>query len=275
MSAPSKASVRQKRQPETQAAGPRAAVLRGSLTGVAPEGGRQDGAACVEAIDELPVPAQTLTQKFEAYLKGRGETRRQVANRAGVAAYTLSRLFPKRSNRKREFFSRRTLQAICHATEGHISWQDLASLARPYIPQNGPRPLTLRRKTCRRSPGNSRPTFKAKGNPHAVRRTAWRHRSLALACLSNQSESDAKTPWHRGGASFLQRNRGLSDADRLSRSGPMPGDGGSHATQRKSARFKDWPRRTAIRRASDDEDRFHHAREHDRQEPHSAPASAS
>ena len=134
MSAPSKASVRQKRRPERQAAGPRAAVSRGSLTGVAPEGGRQDRAAGVEAIGELPVPAQKLTQKFEAYLKRRGETRRQVADRAGVAAYTLSRLFPKRSNRRREFFSRRTLQAICRATEGHISWHDLTSLARPYIP---------------------------------------------------------------------------------------------------------------------------------------------
>jgi hypothetical protein len=109
-------------------------MVRGSLTGVSPKRGRQDGSACAEAIGELPVPAQTLTQKFEAYLKHRGATRRQVANRAGVAAYTLSRLFPKRSNRRREFFARRTLQAICDATDGHIGWQDLASLARPYAP---------------------------------------------------------------------------------------------------------------------------------------------
>ncbi len=118
MSALSKTSCRQLRRSETQGVTPRAAALRGS----------------VESVDKLPVPLPTLTQKFEAYLKGRRENRRRFARRAGVAPYTLSRLFPKRSNRRREFFSRRTLQAICRATEGHISWHDLTSLARPYIP---------------------------------------------------------------------------------------------------------------------------------------------
>jgi hypothetical protein len=118
MSSVSKLSCRQLRRSATQDVPARTPALNGSI----------------EPVDELPAPLQMLTQKFEAYLKGRRENRRRFARRAGLAPYTLSRLFPKRSNRRREFFSRRTLQAVCRATEGHIGWRDLTSLARPYIP---------------------------------------------------------------------------------------------------------------------------------------------
>jgi hypothetical protein len=127
MSAPSKAAF-QPKQFETQVGRAGAAALPGALTTIA---GRPDDSAGGPA----PASAQELTQKFEAYLKGRRENRRRFAQRAGVSAYTLSRLFPKRSNRKREFFSRRTLQALCRATEGHITWRDFTSLTRPFTPR--------------------------------------------------------------------------------------------------------------------------------------------
>jgi transcriptional regulator with XRE-family HTH domain len=134
MNAKSKAHVRQKEATETRSFGAKARVLGEGLTSVSLERQRPVNPAPARASHGQTASEQMLTGKFQAYLKTRGETRRGFAKRAGLAPYTLSRLFPKRSNRRREFFSRRTLQAVCRATEGHISWRDLTSLARPYIP---------------------------------------------------------------------------------------------------------------------------------------------
>ena len=139
-----------------------------------------------------PASAQRLTAKFQAFLKAQGETRRQFGKRAGVGVYTLTRLFPKRSDRKREYFSRRTLQAICDATAGRLSWEDFAGLSRPYaprkkriekdVPQDAP-PLTRKFETYLRSKEETRTQFAERLcvtapwlshvfplNPHAVPR---------------------------------------------------------------------------------------------------------
>jgi hypothetical protein len=138
MSASTKTPGRQAKLSKTQDVGWRAAILRSALTN--PE--RQDNSAGAGGIDKLPDAAQMLTQKFDAYLEARQETRGQFAKRAGVAASTLVRLFSTRSDRKRTFFSRRTLQSICRATEGHISWQEVANMARPYASTDELTPLT-------------------------------------------------------------------------------------------------------------------------------------
>ena len=167
MNARSKASGRQHRPAETGDLGLRPRALRRGLTDVSPRRAslthtRGDGGG------GPPPSAQRLTVKFQAFLKAQGETRRQFGKRAGVGAYTLTRLFPKRSDRKREFFSRRTLQAICDATAGRLSWEDLAGLCRPYaprkkrinkdVPQDAP-PLTRKFETYLRSRDETRTQF--------------------------------------------------------------------------------------------------------------------
>ena len=193
----------------------------------------------------FPAPLQMLTQKFEAYLKGRRENRRRFARRAGLAPYTLSRLFPKRSNRRREFFSRRTLQAICRATDGHISWRDLTSLARPYIP-------TKRHQTNYVAPEDMTPLarkFEAYLESKKETRAQFAERlGVTGPWLSHVFPLNPKATPRRLGIEaalrFCKGTDGHLTLERLPRSGPMPGDGGSDPTQRNSARLKVRPRRT-------------------------------
>ena len=190
MNARSKASGRQHEPAETGVLGLGPRARRLGLTGVSPR--RASLARSAGGGGGTPAPAQRLTAKFQAFLKAQGETRRQFGKRAGVGVYTLTRLFPKRSDRKREYFSRRTLQAICDATAGRLSWEDFAGLCRPYaprtkrierdVPQDAP-PLTRKFETYLRSQDETRTQFAERLcvtapwlshvfplNPHAVPR---------------------------------------------------------------------------------------------------------
>ena len=89
----------------------------------------------VAAREEVAAPNQQLasvlrlTDKFEAYLASRSETRNQFAKRAGISVWTLRRVFPKEVVPTRDIqgiLNEQLLRKICDATEGSINWSDIA-----------------------------------------------------------------------------------------------------------------------------------------------------
>ena len=88
--------------------------------------GARDGGRRSSHSEHL-AKARRLTGQLKTYLGGRGETRAEFAERAGVSVETLRRAFPRGAAPIRSAPNERLLRKIIDAAGGAIDWNDFAS----------------------------------------------------------------------------------------------------------------------------------------------------